>query len=563
MSKYWSTVELRLRAVLGVRARWVALLGAILTIAGSLGPWATFAGFPGKMSLSGFPGGARIFSFVLAFGVVLLFVRFAGATRAARGAAFAALAIVCWNTFAIAKDGGGAVNLAWGAWVALVGTVLFAIGTSGSPHNTDLPRLGPLPTFRAVAVVALSFLIGLAVVVWGLRIEESSRFVSFLFFLTGLGLVASRLGLTELVSDTTALHTKATALCAAAVVAIFPFTQDGSAYWLRVAASIGIFACAAVGLNIVVGLAGLLDLGYIAFVGTGAYVGALLANAVSTTVHIHLPWIVVVLIGATIASIAGVIIGAPTLRLEGDYLAIVTLAFGEIFRITANNWNGLTRGPNGISGVPDLAIGNYQFSDVHTVAGIKLPGEANYFFVEAILLGLVILAFTRLGASRIGRAWVAIRDDEVAARAMGVNTARLKLLAFAIGAFLAGAAGTLDAHVNHSVTPDSYTFLESILLLSAVVLGGMGSVSGAILGAAALKLIPEKLRFFSDKRLLFFGLVLVLMMRLRPGGLLPHKQRGHRTGVDVDGIPPDEEFARASAASGLGAESPATAMGVL
>ena len=527
-----------LRARAGAHGRWVALVGAVVLAVGSVSPWATFSGFPGKMSLGGFPGGARIFSFVLAFAALLLLTNLRGAGRAVFEASLAALAVVVWNVVAIANDGGGTVNIAWGGWLALLGALIMVVGSLAAHSDKARGQLGSLKAFWAVAVVALAFLVGLAIVVWGLKIEESSRFVSFLIFVGGLGVIASRLGITELVSDTTAMHTKATALCAAAVVAAFPFTQDGNAYWLRVAASVGIFACAAVGLNIVVGLAGLLDLGYIAFVGTGAYVGALLANAAFTTVHIHLPWIVVVLLGATVASLAGAAIGAPTLRLEGDYLAIVTLAFGEIFRITANNWNGLTRGPNGIAGVPDLAVGGYSFGDSHRILGIDLPGDANYYFVEAILLAIVILAFTRLGKSRVGRAWVAIRDDEVAARAMGVNTARLKLLAFAIGAFLAGAAGTLDAHVNHSVVPDSYTFLESILLLAAVVLGGMGSVTGAILGSAALKLIPEKLRFFSDKRLLFFGVVLIVMMRLRPGGLLPHKQRGQRSGVDTDDPPP-------------------------
>lgn len=536
-----SAVE-SLRSRLGDRAPWLALAGAALVVFGSVSPWATFAGFPGKMSLSGFPGGARVFSLLLALAAPLLFTKVRGAARAVLGTSAATVVVVGWNLVAIANDGGGTVNIGWGGWLALLGALMMFVGAlASSGHEHERPALGPLNTFWSVAVVAFAFLIGLAIVVWGLKIEESSRFVSFLIFVTGIGMAASRLGLTELVSDTTAAHTKATALCAAAVVAAFPFTQDGNAYWLRVAASVGIFACAAVGLNIVVGLAGLLDLGYIAFVGTGAYVGALLANAAFTTVHIHLPWIVVVLLGATIASLAGAAIGAPTLRLEGDYLAIVTLAFGEIFRITANNWNGLTRGPNGISGVPDFELGSYNFADTHRLFGIDLPGDSNYYFVEAILLAIVILAFTRLGRSRVGRAWVAIRDDEVAARAMGVNTARLKLLAFAIGAFLAGAAGTLDAHVNHSVVPDSYTFLESILLLAAVVLGGMGSVTGAILGSAALKLIPEKLRFFSDKRLLFFGIVLIVMMRLRPGGLLPPKQRGHRTGVDTDDPPPQPE----------------------
>jgi branched-chain amino acid transport system permease protein len=320
-------------------------------------------------------------------------------------------------------------------------------------------------------------------------------------------------------------------LVAVAVTAMaFPFTQGGNAYWIRVFASIGVFAAAAIGLNVVVGLAGLLDLGYVAFFGVGAYVGGLFANAGFTTLHVHLPFVLVILLGACIAATFGVLIGAPTLRLRGDYLAIVTLGFGEIFRIAANNLDGsagpnITRGPNGISGIPQLAIGGFNFGETHTLFGIDLPQFANYYFAELALLVVVITIFTRLNDSRIGRAWVAIREDETAAEAMGINTIRLKLLAFAIGAFLAGAAGTMNAHVTTSVTPDSYTFLESILLLAAVVLGGMGTVPGALLGSTALLIIPEKLRAFSDKRLLIFGIALIVMMRFRPEGIVASRRR--------------------------------------
>ena len=170
--------------------------------------------------------------------------------------------------------------------------------------------------------------------------------------------------------------------------------------------------------------------------------------------------------------------------------------------------------------MPNLAIGDYDFGASHEVLGITLPGFANYYFIELILLTVAILGFTRLNDSRIGRAWVAIREDEVAAAAMGVDTVRLKLLAFAIGAFMAGAAGTVNAHVTTQVSPDSYTFLESILLVAAVVLGGMGSVPGALLGSAALFIVPEKLRAFQDKRLLLFGAA------LHPHDAFP--PRGHR-----------------------------------
>jgi branched-chain amino acid transport system permease protein len=234
--------------------------------------------------------------------------------------------------------------------------------------------------------------------------------------------------------------------------------------------------------------------------------------------------------GAVIAAAIGLVIGAPTLRLRGDYLAIVTLGFGEIFRLTANNLDGaagpnITGGPNGISGIPSLAIGGFDFSDRHTLFGVSLPGFANYYFFELLLVVIAMIGFSRLNASRIGRAWVAIREDETAAAAMGINTINMKLLAFAIGAFLAGAAGSVSSHYAQQVSPDSFTFIESVLLLAAVVLGGMGTIPGALLGAAALAIIPEKLRFIGETRLLVFGIALILMMRFRPEGIVPNKRR--------------------------------------
>jgi branched-chain amino acid transport system permease protein len=228
--------------------------------------------------------------------------------------------------------------------------------------------------------------------------------------------------------------------------------------------------------------------------------------------------------------------------LRGDYLAIVTLAFGEIFRIVVNNWNSVTRGPNGLSRIPHLALGGFDFGQPHRILGINLPHFANYYFLGLVLLAWVILVFTRLNDSRIGRAWVAIREDETAAAAMGVNTVRLKLLAFAIGAFLAGLAGTVNSHFGTQVSPEQYTFLDSITLLAAVVLGGMGTVPGALIGSTALILIPEKLRAFQDPRLLLFGLALVLMMRFRPEGIAPSRRRQRElheeAGADALSAPP-------------------------
>ncbi len=528
-----------------------AVAGAALVVAGSLLPWATFGGFPGKMSLAGFPGGARLFTLVLAASAVLALVELPGRRRAGLAATTTATIVAAYNVVAIAGEGGGFGSVAYGAWTTLGGAVLLLVACNSLPPEAELPdqrRRLPAPVEQLALAGAVGALLYL--VVWGLGIDESSRFVSWVVFVGGAATTGVRLGLFSWLEQLAERH-RATLLTAAAVAAVaFPFTQQGNSYWIRVFASIGVFAVAAIGLNVVVGLAGLLDLGYVAFFGVGAYVSALFADAGFTTVHVHLPFLLVVLLGASIAAVFGILIGAPTLRLRGDYLAIVTLGFGEIFRITANNWNGLTRGPNGIAGVPSLGLRDYDFGQSHRLLGVDLPGFANYYFVELILLAWAILVFSRLNASRIGRAWVAIREDELAAAAMGVNTVRLKLLAFAIGAFMAGAAGTVNAHVTTQVSPDSYTFLESILLVAAVVLGGMGSIPGALLGSAALFVIPEKLRFFSDKRLFIFGVALILMMRFRPEGILPNRRRqrefrDEEGGADATGAPPGTALAGA------------------
>ncbi len=541
------------RVVSRVPSLPAAVAGAVLLVVGSLSPWATFGGFPGKMSLSGFPGGARQFTLLLAAAAVLVVVRLPGRRRAGLAAGVGALAVAVYNVVAIAGEGGGLGGVAFGAWLAVAGGLLLALAFAAVPVEDEraLPdEWSRLPTAVENLAVAGAAAAVLFVTVWGLAIDESSRFASWVGFVIAASLTLARLGLFAWLEDVVGRH-RAVALGAAAVASMaFPFTQDGDAYWIRVFASIGVFAAAALGLNVVVGLAGLLDLGYVAFFGVGAYVGALFANATLTTLHVHLPFLLVVLLGAVIAACFGVLLGAPTLRLRGDYLAIVTLGFGEIFRIAAFNLDGVTRGPNGIAGVPNLAVGDYDFGASHQLWGVTLPGFANYYFIELVLLAFAILAFSRLNQSRIGRAWVAIREDEVAAAAMGVDTVRLKLLAFAIGAFMAGAAGTVNAHVTTQVSPDSYTFLESILLVAAVVLGGMGSIPGALLGSAALFVIPEKLRAFQDKRLLLFGAALILMMRFRPEGIVPSRRRQREFrddegGADATGAPPGSAMAGA------------------
>ncbi|HET9771139.1 MAG TPA: branched-chain amino acid ABC transporter permease, partial [Acidimicrobiia bacterium] len=515
-----------------------------LTVAGCFLPWATFFfGYPGKVTLAGFPGGARAYALALVAPALLSLVALPGRRAAATAGAGGVLAVTVGNLLGMANDGGGFGAVAYGAWVAAAGSALLLAAALSCPPDTA-PALAErrLPGPAEAAAVAASLGLVLAGVWYGLDVDEPTLFASFIAAVAFAAAALAGLGVTGWLETLYQRHRAVTLTAAALAAVAFPFTQGGTAQWVRVFTYIGILAAAAIGLNVVVGLAGLLDLGYIAFFGVGAYVAALVSGAGVTTSDVVLPFWAALLLGSGVAAVFGVIIGAPTLRLRGDYLAIVTLAFGEIFRIVVNNWNSVTRGPNGLSRIPHLAAGGLNFGEGQKVLGFDLPHFANYYFLQLLVLAWVILVFTRINDSRIGRAWVAIREDEVAASAMGVNTVRLKLLAFAIGAFLAGTAGTVNAHFGTQVSPEQYTFLESVTLLAAVVLGGMGTVPGALIGSTALILIPEKLRAFQDPRLLLFGLALILMMRYRPEGIAPSRRRQrelHDTeGADALSAPP-------------------------
>ena len=311
-----------------------------------------------------------------------------------------------------------------------------------------------------------------------------------------------------------------------------PYQQDV----LTQAASFSLFA---VGLNVVVGLAGLLDLGYVAFWAIGAYTMAIFSGA-GPLQFAHLNVWAILPIGVVLTMISGVLIGFPVLRLRGDYLAIVTLGFGEIIRITASNLDGVTRGARGIPGIPQPEIAGFRFGTSPTP----------YFYLTVAMLVVAVLLINNLNRSRIGRAWVAIREDEVAAEAMGINTFRMKLWAFAIGASTAGVAGVINASRTNFVSPNSFMIIVSILVLCMVVLGGMGSMVGPIVGAAAIVIIPEALRDFvpAGVRFMAFGAILVAMMIFRPEGLIPSRRiAAEQRGIGVAG----EEKTGVEAAEGV------------
>lgn len=294
-------------------------------------------------------------------------------------------------------------------------------------------------------------------------------------------------------------------------------------YAQDVAINVLVYICLGLGLNIVIGLCGLLDLGYIAFYGVGAYTYALM------NIHFAMPFWLCLPIAATFAAIAGSIIGYPTLRMRGDYLAIVTLGFGEIVRLILNNWMELTNGPNGVLGIKAPGLYYLSFADGFTLEHLWLKKLTYLYYVILALTIITIIGVHRLNFSRIGRAWEAIREDETAAELMGVNTFKLKLLAYAMGATFGGLAGAFFAARMRFVSPESFTFIESAMVLAMVVLGGLGSIPGVMLGALALVALPEVFREFELYRMLAFGGAMTAMMIFKPKGLWPAKRFGARS----------------------------------
>jgi branched-chain amino acid transport system permease protein len=291
-----------------------------------------------------------------------------------------------------------------------------------------------------------------------------------------------------------------------AIAVLAPFV-NASPYALSIFTSAALFVMLAVGLNIVVGYCGLLDLGYAAFFAIGAYTSGVLATRYGWPLLATVP---VVLLAAVLA---GIVIGGPTLRLRSDYLAIVTLGFGEIIRITANNLE-VTGGPSGIYGIPGLAIG-----------GLDLSGRVPFYYAVVVIVAIATLLASRLGRSRLGRAWRFVREDEDAAEAMGIHTYKVKLAAYIAGAIWGGLAGILFGAQLSAISPQSFTFLWSALILMAVVLGGMGSTPGVVVGAVVISLLPEVLRSVADYRYFIFGVLLIVVMVFRPQGLWPHRSR--------------------------------------
>ncbi|WLQ33227.1 branched-chain amino acid ABC transporter permease [Streptomyces castrisilvae] len=550
-------------------ARIATLAGAAAALAGTFLPWTWTSEFPGDLTVTGYPGGLQVLTLTGAvltllftltgYGIPGLRWLIPGGTNSpVRLLALAVLGTTGYAMGAISYELGGVVNLEPGAWVSGIGALVAVIASLALPSDVALPAEGPEPTgwqrFRnslaapsapraralpgwaEILVIAGAFGLALYLFTYGIDIptEDSEQFIGFLITAVLAFTALTRAGLIARITALTSKHRNVTLTAALVAAFCFPFTQNTAEYAL-IGANILIFATVALGLNVVVGLAGLLDLGYVAFLGVGAYTAALVSGAPLSAIGVQFPFWAAVLTGAVVSLIFGVLIGAPTLRLRGDYLAIVTLGFGEIFRVTVNNLNGnsgpdLTNGSQGIPSIPDLNLFGIDFGLTHELGPFTLSRPANYYLLMLVVTAVVVLVFRRSGDSRIGRAWVAIREDETAATAMGINAFRLKLLAFALGATLAGLAGTVQAHVNYTVTPEQYQFAGSVppnsaFLLAAVILGGMGTLSGPFVGAALLYLIPAKLQFMQDYQLFLFGIALVLLMRFRPEGLVADRRK--------------------------------------
>lgn len=291
---------------------------------------------------------------------------------------------------------------------------------------------------------------------------------------------------------------------AAAALLAVPFLPN---YYIRVADSLLIYILLGMGLNIVIGYAGLLDLGFVAFYAVGAYTYALLA---SPQLGLHLPLVVILPISALLGGLAGVLLGIPVLRLRGDYLAIVTLGFGEIIRIVINNADGLTNGPQGITRL-----------DKADLLGLPLatPGEIYGLLLVSCLLVAVLV--WRLEKSIMGKAWAAIREDQDAARGVGIDTVRAKLVAFAISATVGAVTGSIFAAFQRFVSPESFTFQESVLIVLMIVIGGIGNILGVVAGAAVLLVLPELLRGVDEWRILILGLLMIVIIIMRPQGIVP------------------------------------------
>lgn len=376
----------------------------------------------------------------------------------------------------------------------------------------------------ALATVVAAELLGAGVLYLLLTISGGWMLLGLLAVLgAGFLVLERRSGISDHVADSFVAAAIPATILGGLIVLAFPVLIGGNTYVLHLLIIAQLYAVLALALNFQLGSANIPNFATGASYGIGAYASALLAINLGWSFWLTLP------VAAAAATLFGFILGFPSMRTRETYLALVTIAFGVVVHQLLNNltWTG---GPNGLVGIPAPSIFGHSFAQPIRLFGLELPSQANFYYLAAALVVLAIVTARRLHGSRIGLAWNALRADEIAAKAQGINVTWYKVLAFAVDAFLAAFAGTVYAFYVSYISPDNFTFLVSVTIMTMVIVGGMDNIFGVIVGAFLLTILPEKLRAFSDYRLLFYGVVVIAFLMIRPQGLFPQRLRRYGGG---------------------------------
>jgi len=372
----------------------------------------------------------------------------------------------------------------------------------------------------AAAALGVATEIGGAVFLRQFLLTDDWRLVVGLLAIFAIALVAfeRRPAAEAAIASAFRTHRRLATLLGIALVLVFPFVLEKNTYALHLCVVSQLYAVLALALNFQLGSANIPNFATGASYGIGAYASALLALNFDVSFWLALP------AAAIVATIFGFLLGVPSMRTRESYLALVTIAFGVVINQLLNNLD-FTGGPNGLVGIPAPELFGHSFASPLVILGYELPSQANFYYLSALLVFVAILFAGRLHNSRVGLAWNALRADELAARCQGINTTWYKVLAFVVDAFLAGFAGTIYAFYVGFISPDSFTFLVSVTIMTMVIAGGMDNILGVIVGAVLLTLLPEKLRAFSEYRILFFGVIVIAFLLIRPQGIFPQRLR--------------------------------------
>lgn len=385
--------------------------------------------------------------------------------------------------------------------------------------DVTVPARATLGAASGLVLVALTEIAGAAFLRQFLLVDDWRAVVGLLALFGGALVAMQRLPAIEAgIEQAFGANRRFAALLGIAIVLAFPFVLQNSSYALHLLIIAQLYAVLALALNFQLGSANIPNFATGASYGIGAYASALLALHWDVSFWLALP------ASAVVATIFGFLLGIPSMRTRDSYLALVTIAFGVVVHQLLNNLE-FTGGPNGLVGIPAPELFGHSFASPLVIFGHSLPSQANFYYLSALLVGVAILFAGRLHHSRIGLAWNALRADELAARCQGINTTWYKVLAFAVDAFLAGFAGTIYAFYVGFISPDNFTFLVSVTIMTMVIAGGMDNTLGVIVGAFLLTLLPEKLRAFSDYRILFFGITVIAFLMIRPQGIFPQRLR--------------------------------------